>query len=209
MKTLAALLFLFVGLQLQAQDSVQYVQGFEFKQGIYLNYQQFKSNSPVPKSAIIFSEDSSRLDFIKLALSKDNVQWKDTSGVIQTTKVTSLWGYSENKAVYIRHNNQFNRIVVIGSICHFTAYVTNYLYTGPGTYPNQQYGTPVESLQQYILDTDSGVIYDFNTESMEYILQRDATLSKEFSDLRRKQKKDQLFIFLRRYNEKHPLYFLK
>lgn len=209
MRTIVALILLFVGLQSQAQDSMQYVQGFEFKQGIYLNYQQFRSNSPILKSTIVFSEDSSRLDFIKLALSKDNVQWKDTSGKIQTTKVSSLWGYSENNAVYIRFNNQYNRIVVIGSICHFTSYVTNYLYTGPGTYPSQQYGTPVESLQQYILDTDSGTVYDFNTESMEYILQRDAVLSKEFSGLRRKQKKDQLFIYLRRYNERHPLYFKK
>lgn len=207
MKTLFSTLIVFISLHASAQDSVLYVQGFAFQQGIYLSFQQFQSNSPVPKSAIISSEDSSRLDFIKLVLTKEYVEWKDSSGKIQKTKVSSLWGYSENKSVYVRHNNNFNRIVVIGKVCHFTAYVTDYMYTGPGTYPNQQYGTPVETLQQYILDTETGAIMDYNVATMESILKRDQELYTEFCNLRKRKKKEQLFIYLRKYNERHPLYF--
>ncbi len=191
------------------KDSVLYVQGFNFNQGIYLTFAQFRSNSPVPKSAILLEEDSTRLDYVKLALSKETVQWKDTSGKIQTTKTSSIWGYSENKGVFIRWNNQFNRVVVIGSLCHFTSNVTNYMYTGPGTYPNQQYGTPVESLQQYVIDIDSAAVYEFNITTMEYLLRRDAVLHQEFVALKKKKKRDQQFIFLRRYNERHSLYFTK
>lgn len=210
MKRVLSVLFLFSSLLLNAQDdSVLYVQGFSFRQGIYLNYQQFITNSPVPKSAIVFADDSSRLDFLKLVVTKNSIQYKDTAGIVQTVKTTSIWGYSENKTVYIQWNYYFNRVTVIGSICHFASTVTNYMYTGPGTYPNQQYGTPVETLQQYVLDTKTGSIYDFNAQTISYILQRDPVLAAEYDALKKRQKKDQAFIYLRKYNEKHPLYFPK
>lgn len=191
-------------------DSVQYVQGFPFKEGIYLTYEQFKANKPVPKRDIIFGDDSTRTDFIKQALTKDMVVWKDSiTGNTVSAKVSSLWGYSENSSVYIRFNYAFNRIMVIGSICHFTSYVTDYMYTGPGTYPNQQYGTPVESLQQFVLDTKTGRILSYDVANMETLLASDSTLHAEFMSLKRRQKKDQLFIYLRKYNERHPLYFRK
>lgn len=187
-------------------DSVVYTQGFNFRPGIYLSYAQFKSNSPIPKSALISNEDTSRLDFIRLVISKESVQWRDSSGNIQSENVSSLWGYSENKSVYIRYHYYFNRLMVIGTLCHFTAYETNYMYTGPGTYPNQQYGSPVESMQQFVLDTQTGNVYPFDVKNMEPLLSRDAELYAEFVKLKKKQKKDQLFLYLRRYNEKHPLY---
>ncbi len=188
-------------------DSVLYVTGFSFQQGIYLDFAQFYSNIPVPKSAIIFEGDTSRLDYIRLALGRESFQWKDSTGKIHTTKTASIWGYSENKTVYIQWNGYFNRVVVIGSICHFAATVTTYMYAGPGTY--QQYQYPVESMQQYVIDMKSGIIYDFNVQTMEFILQRDSVLSADYAGLKKKQKKDQTFIFLRKYNEKHPLLFPK
>ncbi|MFM2017053.1 MAG: hypothetical protein RL007_709 [Bacteroidota bacterium] len=188
-------------------DSVAYSQGFAFSEGVYLNFSQFRSNKPIPKSRIVLDGDTTRPDILKQTLSKTTFQWRDTNGVIQTTKVSTVWGYSENKTVYTLLNAQFNRIVVIGSICHFTSYVTDYRYTGPGTYPNQQYGVPVETLQQYILDVDSGQFYVFQVSSMEYVLQRDPLLYAEYAALKKKQKRDQMFIYLRKYNEKHPLMF--
>jgi hypothetical protein len=188
-------------------DSVVYTQGFGFNEGVYFTFAQFRNNQPLPKSRIVLDGDTSRPDILKQTLSKATFQWRDSNGVVQTTKVSTLWGYSENKTVYTMLNSQFNRIVVIGSICHFTSYVTDYRYTGPGTYPNQQYGTPVESLQQYILDVATGQFYVFQVSAMEFILQRDPVLFAEYNALKKKQKRDQMFIYLRKYNEKHPLRF--
>jgi hypothetical protein len=188
-------------------DSVAYSQGFAFSEGVYLNFSQFRSNKPIPKSSIILDGDSTRPDILKQTLSKTSFQWKDSNGVVQTCRVNSVWGYSENKTVYALLNNQFNRIVVIGSICHFTSYVTDYRYTGPGTYPNQQYGAPVETLQQYVLDVAAGQFYVFQISTMEFLLQRDPLLYAEYAALKKKQKRDQMFIYLRKYNEKHPLMF--
>jgi len=126
---------------------------------------------------------------------------------VRTVKLISIWGYSENNAVYIRMGYTFNRLMVIGSICHFTAYVTNYMATGPGTYPNQQYGAPVESLQQFVLDMKTGATYDFNPNSMLFLLSRDPQLYVEFSALKKRKRREQIFIYLRKYNERHVLYF--
>jgi hypothetical protein len=210
MKRVWLFFILLLSLRLAGQtDSVQYVQGFAFNEGIYLTYQDFLANTPLPKKNIIFNGDTSRLDFLKQVVTKNMIVTKDSTGNTLSYKTASIWGYSENKTVYIQWNLSFNRVTVIGSICHFAATITNYMYTGPGTYPTQQYGTPVESLQQYVIDAKTGTVYNFNSESIEFLLRNDVALLTEYQKLKRKQKKDQAFIYLRKYNEKHPLYFPK
>ena len=44
---------------------------------------------------------------------------------------------------------------------------------------------------------------------MEKLLEADSALSAEFSQLKSKKKKDLKFLYVRKYNEKHPLYFFK
>ena len=208
MKPVWLFFLLLLSLRLSGQsDSVMYTQGFAFKEGIYLTYQDFIANKPLPKNKIIFDGDTSRLDFLKQVVTKNQIVTSDSTGNTVSYKTTAIWGYSENKTVYVQWNMSFNRVSVIGSICHFVATVTNYMYTGPGTYPNQQYGTPVESMQQFMIDTRTGIIYDFNPVNLEFLLQRDPVLLSEYQLLKKKQKKEQAFIYLRKYNERHPLHF--
>lgn len=79
-----------------------------------------------------------------------------------------------------------------------------YYYNDPFGNPYPRY-TYISS--QYILDFEFGKVLEFTVENMEAVLQRDAELYKEFLALKKRKKRDSIFLYLRKYNEKHPIFF--
>lgn len=193
-----------------AQQLKQYDKEFEFKEGIYLNFHQFRRNNPIERSQIVSEFNKTEMDFLKQVVQLKTINYIDSIGVKRTVNTVELWGYSNNNTVYINYKDDFNRVPFIGSLCHFTAMVTYYtryrdpyMYGGMGTAMT----LPSKQMEQFIIDTDSGVIYSFSVETIEFLLQKDAVLLAEFQVLKRKKKRDSVFLYLRKYNEKHPLMF--
>jgi len=210
MRAFLLLLVCFIQFSLRAQnDSLVYGKDFRFAEGIYLTYEQFRTNKPIPKSSIISTYESSRLDFLKMVTSYNSINYRDSSGAEQQVAGDRIWGYSENGAAYIYVHNDFNRITVVGTLCHFTAYETRYVYTGSPVPYGSPYGTPVQQLVQLVLDTETGRVLTFEADVMAKLLERDPALHKEFVSLSKKKKKQSIFIYLRKYNERHPLKFPK
>ena len=194
------------------QKVIQYSRDFEFKEGVYLSIFNFKTNNPIPRSKILFNSNKDDKDFFKYALDKNTFTYIDSAGKQQEIHTDKLWGYSSNGTLYINHGTDFNRVTIIGSLCHFVAVVP----TRVGVYdPFNPYYQPYGSVppryvyvtSQYVLDYDTGAIVEFDVAHMEVLLQRDEALYKEFMALRKKQKRDGVFLYLRKYNEKHPIYF--
>jgi hypothetical protein len=192
---------------LQAQnDSVRYNSDFRFKDGIYLNYDAFRHNRPVQKSAIVSNYSREEIDFLRKTVSARTITYKDSTGFTHELNPGKIWGFCENNSVYIRYNGDFNKIVVMGSICHFTAMYTTYLSGGPTTPGGASTGAPVESVQQYVLDIETGRVLDFVLPNMEDLFKRDEVLYKEFMELKKSKRRKMMFFYLRKYNEKHGLY---
>lgn len=191
------------------QKTVMYTRDFQFKNGIYLSYSDFKNNSPLNASRIVSDYNKASRDFFEKVLSKNSFTYLDTAGKQQVVKTNDTWGYCANDIVYINYGSDFNRVTIIGSICHFVAAVpvkigiSDPFYNDPFNNP-QQY---TYVTQQYILDTETGKTLEFNVTNMEFLLMRDELLYKEFAAFKKKKKRDSIFLYLRKYNEKHPLYF--
>lgn len=188
-------------------DSVIYNSDFKFKDGIYLTFESFRQNKPVPKSAIISNFNKSEINFLRKVVSTKSIAYKDSSGMAWEIAPNKLWGFCENNSVYIRFSGDFNKIVVMGNICHFTALYTTYLSGGPTTLGGATTGAPVESVQQYVLDMQTGKVFDFVLPNMEELYKRDEAMYKEFMSLKKGKRRKLLFFYLRKYNERHPLYF--
>jgi len=62
-------------------------------------------------------------------------------------------------------------------------------------------------MNQHLFDFETGEVLDYNTESVEVLLIKDPELYDEYQALKNRKKKQMKFVFIRRYNEKHPLYF--
>jgi hypothetical protein len=71
--------------------------------------------------------------------------------------------------------------------------------------PNSNYSNT--ELRQYLFDFETGEVMDYDIESVEVLLMKDPELYDEYQGLRNRKKKQMKFVFIRRFNEKHPLYF--
>lgn len=206
--------FPFVSYSQQAQkDSVKYNSDFKFKEGIYIDFEQVKKNSPVPKSKIISSLNYNSRNFFENILEKETISLYDKLGMKVEIQKNKIWGYSEKGHLYIFWNGEFNRIHYVGNICHFVANLTTYQespnFYGSHYYGTQQPTTTTIEMRQYILDLELGKVLDFDYKSVEVALMKDPELYDEFNKLRKRKKRKQKFFFIRKYNEKHPLYFPK
>jgi hypothetical protein len=200
-----AVLFSISVTALAQKDSVIYNRDFEFKEGIYLTIDQFKRNLPVPQSAIVSTIPKTELNFLTLVLEKKKVTYKDATGNEQEVTSASVWGYCRNRSVYLNFNNTFNRLNVIGRLCHFTSEVVVRTTYDP-MYYNRGMSSSYNELRQFVLNTETNTVREFNSESMELFLQSDQELYTEFMKLKKRAKADSIFIYLRKFNEKHPLY---
>jgi len=217
-------------LQLFGQDKegmAKYTPDFKFNDGIYLNFDQVKLNSPILKAKLLTSIDYNDREFFKKILEGDKIYFFDNMGVRQEVAKNSIWGYSRNGVLYIQVQDNFNRITFVGSICHFVADITTYdsrsysspygyydPYYSPYSYSNyyNPYYSPYRSnmsrneLKQYLIDFESGKVLEFDVDNTELLLMKDNKLYEEYVQLSRRKKKDLMFVYIRRFNENNPLY---
>jgi len=233
---------------LKAQDKegmVKYTPDFRFNDGIFLDFDQVKLNSPIPKAKLLTSTDYNDREFFKKLFAGDKIYFYDAMGIRQEIEKNSIWGYARNGILYIQIQGNFNRITFVGSICHFVADITSYdnrYYSSPygyydpyysnyyssyrpyyspyyspyyyGNYysPYGSYYSPYRQnmtrneLKQYLIDFESGKILEYDIDNAELLLMKDSELYEEYMQLSHKKKKELMFVYIRKYNEKNPLY---
>jgi hypothetical protein len=213
------------------EGMVKFTPDFRFKDGIYINFDQVKLNKPIPKAKLLTSVDYNDREFFKKIMSSDKIYFYDDLGVRQDLAISNIWGYARNGVLYIQIQENFNRITFVGSICHFVADVTSYdprysnspygyydPYYSPYGYnsyysPYSSYGSPYRQsntsrseLKQYLIDFESGKLLEFDIDNTELLLMKDNALYEEYVQLSHKKKKQLMFVYIRKFNEKNPLY---
>jgi hypothetical protein len=201
---------------------VKYSPDFEFRDGLYANFAMVKNNDPIPPARIVTDVDMFDREFYDKVTAQKEIVIYDDNGVKNVLNTKDIWGYGRNGVLYINIGSAFHRISFVGSISHFVASVTTYnpnyydpYYYNPyysNSYYYNRYNMPRSNytsteLRQYLLDFDTGEVMEYTTESVEVLLMKDPELADEYDALRNRQKKQMKFVFIRRYNDKHPLYF--
>jgi hypothetical protein len=206
--------------QVDSAGLVRYTPEFRFEDGIYLTFEQLKNNNPIPKSRLITDVDYSDRDFFETVMESRNIYFYDQFGMRQQIKTADIWGFSRNGVPFIAMDDGYYRITVVGSICHFVATVTTYdtryhdpYYYNPYYYNSyNRYGGYYPStyssseMRQYILDFETGNLMEYEVSSLEVMLMRDPELHYEYSQLRRKKKRQLKFLYLRKFNERNPIF---
>ncbi|MFH0755975.1 MAG: hypothetical protein V2B15_01660 [Bacteroidota bacterium] len=226
-KKLPCLVFLLLispwilGQEGEPADLVKYTSDFKFKDGIFANFEMVRANQPIPAARIVTDVDIYDRAFYDKVTGEKEISIYDDNGVKKVMKTSNIWGYGRNGILYINVGSAFHRISFVGSICHFVASVTTYnpnyydpynynpyysnsYYSNRYTVPQSNYGST--DLRQYLLDFETGEVMEYDTESVEVLLMKDPELADEFQALSNRKKKQMKFVFIRRYNEKHPLY---
>ncbi|NOY37547.1 MAG: hypothetical protein GXO83_08220 [Chlorobi bacterium] len=201
-------------------DKEKLDQNFKFRNGIFLDFNQVKNNNPVPKARILTTVSYNDREFFDKVFEQEVISYFDDFGLRKQVKKENIWGYAKNGILYIQLDNNFSRISIVGGICHFVGMITtydtryvdpyyrfNYPYyyrAYPGYYPTETY-TKTE-MRQFILDFETGKVMEYNTQSIEMALMRDPQLYDEYVRLRNKKKKQLKFLYIRKFNERNPVY---
>ncbi|MEA2043629.1 MAG: hypothetical protein U9N85_13890 [Bacteroidota bacterium] len=186
---------------------------FKFDNGLFLNFNMVKKNKPISKVQIKTSINYSDYDFFTQLTEQKEITFYDKLGDSQSVRSKHIWGYCNNGVLFIRFNNEFNRIPLLGNISHFTANYTyternmsNYYSNRYNYYDNHQTRT---ELRQYIFDMETGQIYDFNYQSMLSVLSYDRELLEEYAALSKRKQKKLKFLYLRKFNQNNPIRIYK
>lgn len=155
----------FVGL---AQQRVPYSPDFEFKEGVYLTFQDFKNNNPIPITHIYSELDIRSDDYLNMVLESDSLIYYDNLLEERATSTVSVWGFAKKNKVYIGINavqgssdwqdRNWFPILSIGAYSYFTAtvMVTRFIPPTPGMSMSSggigMYGDP--------MFPDNGTYYD-------------------------------------------------
>ncbi|MBC7865538.1 MAG: hypothetical protein IAF38_21370 [Bacteroidia bacterium] len=198
-------------------DSVAYTKDYAFNEGVYLNYKAFRTGDAIPRAMILSRVEKNQLEFYnKLVNESDTIVYRYGTG-IKLILTDSIWGYIQNNVVYLNVEGTFCRLSVFGNVSHFlgTISVEAFKSSGPFYDPSQAgggssiTGVPLKAKEthEFIFDFYTGRKEIAKFEVIEEILKRDPELYKEYAALKKKQKRDKMYIFLKRYNQKHPAYF--
>lgn len=215
--------FLFTFLLLSGQDEntnmVKYTPDFKFEEGFFINFQQVKNNNPIPPSRVVTNLDYSSNSFYNEILKQKTLTFFDKVGAKHQVSLSDIWGFSRNGVLYIRVSQGFHRITIIGGIGHFVADITTYEsdYYDPyyyrmynpyySPYGYQPRTTQKTEMRQYLINFETGKLFDYDRESLEVLLMKDPELHDEYQELRRRKKKQLKFMYIRKFNERNPIYF--
>lgn len=188
------------------QDSVQVPQ--EMRDGIYLTYQDFRRDNAIRKEDVITNLDKEQLELMGKLMNEEQLTFR-RNGQQQSVDPRTIWGFFQNKTLYVNYKEEFYRVPVFGSICYLVASVTVYssgFYDPMIGYPMG--GARSKEIREFVMNFYDGMVLEFKADRVEELLSRDAELYKEFRDLSRRQRKEQIYRYVRKYNDRHPAYFL-
>ena len=146
MKTLLPFFFFIFSFSLQtlAQQKAEYTTDFVFKNGIYLTFQDFKNNNPVPVTHILSDFDIRSTDYLWEVLDTDSIIYYDNLFEERMMPVNKVWGFCSNNRIHVGINTversddwedrDWFPLITIGAYSYFTAlvYVTRFMPPSPG-----------------------------------------------------------------------------
>lgn len=191
-------------------DSVPYSFEYLLKEGLYLKLNNFKQNFPIEAEQIIIDYPKDRTDFWDQVMMKRSINYKNSSGRIQKINMNELWGYSINKKVYINTSVGFKKCIIVGSLCYLDKWQnsTNNVAVVNGKELVDLNAKSIAKIPEKIdvFDMETNSSEELDSGDLKLILAREPELLKEYSALSYKRRKQTVLLYLRKYNEKHPLY---
>ncbi len=190
-------------------DSVPLTPDFRFSDGIFLNFQQVKTNSPIPKDQIITDISQWDVKYYDKLLSQKQITIMTGDGQ-QTIPAKDIWGYSDNGSLYIKWKDDFAKITTKGFLGHFAATEEKVTYNPYSTWYYDPYYDNYEKtreIRNFILDFNTGDIYPFTPKALLQIFQKyDPQLYAEYAKLRPRKQSKLIFVYLRKFNQRHQTY---
>ena len=197
---------------------------YPFEDGLYLSFEEFKSNTPSIKAREIKIMDIDSTDYHLKNISKIKV--KNPKGKFKTYSMKKIWGLCFQGQPYINYRGglfeagankgnksftndifspskvTFARLDIIGSLCVFTLEGGSNIYS-TNTMVNYSSQSDRVFVRNMLLDLQTGNIYECSYESVLFHVQNDEELVDEMHMF---HAAINLFDIVLSYNNRHPVY---
>ncbi len=192
-------------------DSIQVSELAFFKEGIYISHRDFRKNNALVKENIESELNKEQVDFYSKITSGINLKYSINGDVFQL-ETKNIWGFVQNKTLFVNYNGVFYRVPVFGSICYFAGVVevTGY-YTGiydPMFGPGYGRAVKTKEVREFLMNYYDGRVIPYDKDYLNELLSRDELIYKEYKKLSKRNRNKQASRFIRKYNEAHPVYFI-
>jgi hypothetical protein len=180
-----------------------------YSDGVFLTYIDFRHNLKITKEEITSALDKRQLDFFTKALAEKELHFSHF-GEVSVVECKNVWGYFQNNTLYLNYRGDFYRVPVFGAFSYLVATVT---VASSGFY-DPRFGASVgtgttQEIREFMMDVADGQVRELSLKAAEQVLQRDAELFKEFKKMSSHKQKDELYRYIRKYNERHEIYYLR
>lgn len=184
-------------------------QDFNLKEGIYVNHIHLRNNEPFPFTWLIRDKSEELEEYLKNLAFGTNLQYHDKFGIKRDISPQSILGFVINGQLYIFQGGSFNKAHFQGPICFYTAKIEierdmpsfgTEPFNNATVHQNTEY---YYELEQFFLKIETGKSVVATQESFMSLIEDEPTLFNAYKMLQNKQRRTLLFLYLRKYNERH------
>ena len=185
------------------------IEKYNFKNGIYLSIEEFKSDSPsLPLSSVL---NESR-DVLSSRLCTKKLEYIE-EGVIQEIRSKDIWGVCINGNPYIRHQQGgiiqeqcFFKIFDLGAISRYFVQKVKTANNSMLSDPNTGFGPPTNNqaklkILEFAIDLETGEKYNLKSEASKVI----ELIKKDNHFQNTKMKKKDVSIYITQHNKRNPI----
>ena len=203
---------LYSGFLISQSDSVMITELKPFNEGLYFTNNDHRYNKSVSKENINTNINKDQIDFYYKLTSTPKIEYS-LDGKTYSIEPSNIWGFVQNGTLFVNYKSVFYRVPVFGAISYFAGVVevTGY-YTGvydPMFGVGGGRAIKTKEVNEFIVSYYDGKVIPFDMDYLDLLLSTDETVYKEYKSLSRRQRKKQVTRYIRKFNEKHPVYFLK
>ncbi len=193
----------------QNKDDVQIHEQEPGKEGIYINCGSFLQKTPIDKSQIKNDIDKNDGEFYGKAVSKPKLSF-EAGGDIKTISTDSVWGFVQNRTLYVNVQGRFFRVPVFGRISYLMAMVEVNQFANAGFDPitgmPMRVPSKTREMREFVLLFDAGCgPFPFDLEKVEKELRKDEEVWKEYEKEKIRNRKKYITRYIREYNSRNPL----
>jgi len=190
-------------------DSLKMTKNFKFKDGIYTNYRQFKTNRPAFTWNDVQTQLSTNPQTCMAHIASISISNKEIS-------LDSVWGISIAGIPYIKVNSNYDFacLSVRGkiSLFSFSMKVNKQIpmpVYNPSTGEKVYQGMVEREVNQdftYILNFETGEVASFSPKNFKFWIQDDKNLYNTIDELDIKETREKLYKCLLIYDDRNPVF---
>ncbi|MDP3556743.1 MAG: hypothetical protein Q8T03_05160, partial [Bacteroidota bacterium] len=171
----------FSGIALAQTDSVLISLDNNTPDAVFLTYNDFRYNKGILKEQINSSINKDQLDFLGKTLDAETFSYTDNK-INKSANTKSIWGFFQNKTLYVNYKGSFYRVPVFGSICYLvaTVEVTSVGFYDPMYNPGSVAGGRRQEVREFLINFYDGIVTEFKMNEAELLISRDKLLYDEF-----------------------------